>query len=230
MQGRPPIRAGSTVMRVNSTSSTFRAGNVAAGRRVSQFYARLSRDSAAACLRRCGRGNLGGGTPEELAENPRSYTGQVVRPLLARRSASVAWPGAAERAGFRGTTRPSRRIRSELFPGGSVDAGLAQDPSEQVAPDVTLVRIGESNGDGVPDHELVPAPRIRPLEAEPPEVSDQITAPGGSERRHYTTLPIVSVMAPAEGIGRPRYTRSKSHSSRTSPSSSRQASSVAAFA
>ncbi len=33
---------------------------------------------------------VGVGTPEELAENPRSYTGQFLRPLLAGRKASVA--------------------------------------------------------------------------------------------------------------------------------------------
>ncbi len=33
---------------------------------------------------------VGVGTPEELAVNPRSYTGQFLRPLLAGRAVSVA--------------------------------------------------------------------------------------------------------------------------------------------
>lgn len=83
-------------------------------------------------------------------------------------------------------------FRLQALPGVFVNTGLPKNPSEKFPPDISLMRIGNSNGKCPIFHELVFPARIRPYEPQLPEVANQVFAFDGSERRHQATSLIVS--------------------------------------
>src|SRR5690348_2854101 len=120
--------------------------------------------------------------------------------------------------------------RLKLFPLVPADPGLAENARKKVTPNVALVRIRQRDGRVAAHHVLVLAAGIWPTKASLLEVADKIPAFHRAECRHYTASLKVSDNPSTIGSGRLRETRKRIQPSRTSSSSSRQASSVAAFA
>src|SRR4028118_988800 len=115
---------------------------------------------------------------------------------------------------------------SQALPLVSVDTGLAEDPDQQLPPDVAPVRVRDPNSHFTPDHELVFPSGEGTIEPEPEKVTNQVPSADRTEGGHQPPLRMRSSRPSSSGTGRLRETRKKIHSSSTSSSSSRHASSV----
>jgi hypothetical protein len=92
------------------------------------------------------------------------------------------WCGSAE------ASSGHPRVASDLLPLISANPGLTKQSREQCDPDVAAVRVRDAHGHIVPDHELVLAARVRPVETKLSEGSDEISPAYTSERRHSSHL------------------------------------------
>jgi arginine decarboxylase len=136
-------------------------------------------------------------------------------------SARAEWSGRSLSSSF----RPAAGC-SQALPFASVDARLAEDPDQQLPPDVAPVRVRYPDGCFTPDHELVLPSGKGAVEPEPEKITNQVPPADRAEWWHQPTLRMRSSTPSSWGTGRLREMRKKIHSSSTSSSSSRHASSV----
>src|SRR5262249_50153344 len=102
--------------------------------------------------------------------------------------------------------------------------------SEKSYANVPSVRIRDRQHCIASDHEFVPTPRMRAVEAKTPQRGDKGSPGHRSPRGHQLAFLTETVTPPSGGTTSPRATRPGTHPSMTSASWSRQASSVAAVA
>src|SRR5207245_5800208 len=110
-----------------------------------------------------------------------------------------------------------------LLPG---EACLSQDHRQKTQTDGSPVRIRYREYPLAPYHELVLASRVGALESETSQGGNELAALDRSPRGHQLAFLTSTLVLPSGGTRSPLATRTRTHSSTTSASWSRQASSV----
>src|SRR5207247_10461927 len=121
------------------------------------------------------------------------------------------------------TSQPRNSRALPLLPG---EACLSQDHRQKTQTDGSPVRIRYREHPLAPHHELVLASRVGALESETSQGGNELAAADRSPRGHQLAFLTSTLMPPSGGTRSPLATRTRTHSSTTSASWSRQASSV----
>ncbi len=110
-----------------------------------------------------------------------------------------------------------RRIGSEVFPFGPVDACFSEDCAEKISTDIALMRVWNTQAEIFSDHELMFTTRIWTGKAKLAQEINQLVALNRSEWRHYATSScLFKSMLLMIGIVCPIFSPRMIHSSRTS--------------